>query len=49
MSDDALSLSHIRCSLIRQEDTIIFALIERSQFKRNDVCYQVCHHRKMFS
>lgn len=35
----ALSLANIRQSLIRQEDTIIFSLIERAQFARNDVMY----------
>lgn len=38
-----LELSHIREELIRQEDTIIFALIERSQFKRNAACYDPDH------
>ena len=33
--NDALSLNSIREALIRQEDTIIFALIERAQFGRN--------------
>jgi len=35
-----LSLQSIRETLIRQEDTIIFALIERAQYRANDVCYQ---------
>merc|ERR1712079_345172 len=35
-----LSLENIRSSLIRQEDSIIFSLIERAQFRRNDVVYQ---------
>ncbi len=35
----ALQLENIRQSLIRQEDTIIFALIERAQFARNDAVY----------
>lgn len=38
---DVLSLSSIRSTLIRQEETIIFALIERAQFRRNDIVYQV--------
>ncbi|KAL3803003.1 hypothetical protein HJC23_011626 [Cyclotella cryptica] len=38
---DVLSLSSIRSSLIRQEETIIFALIERAQFRRNEVVYEV--------
>lgn len=36
----ALSLDNIRQSLIRQEDTIIFALIERAQFAANSPVYQ---------
>ena len=36
---DKLSLSSIRSALIRQEDTIIFALIERAQFGHNPQCY----------
>ena len=36
----ALSLPNIRDSLIRQEDTIIFALIERAQFAHNEAVYQ---------
>lgn len=36
----ALSLDNIRQSLIRQEDTIIFSLIERAQFAANDPVYQ---------
>ncbi|KAJ1924091.1 chorismate mutase aro7 [Tieghemiomyces parasiticus] len=35
-----LPLSDLRNTLIRLEDTIIFGLIERAQFKRNDVIYQ---------
>lgn len=35
-----LSLDFIRQSLIRQEDTIIFSLIERAQFSRNAPVYQ---------
>lgn len=37
--DDVLSLANIRDSLIRQEDTIIFSLIERSQFAVNSAVY----------
>lgn len=37
---DILSLDSIRSTLIRQEETIIFALIERAQFRRNDIVYQ---------
>ncbi len=35
-----LSLENIRSSLIRQEDTIIFNIIERAQFARNDAIYR---------
>jgi hypothetical protein len=37
---DLLSLDSIRDTLIRQEETIIFALIERSQFRHNEICYK---------
>ena len=37
---DLLSLDSIRSTLIRQEETIIFALIERSQFRKNQICYE---------
>lgn len=36
---DVLSLDSIRSSLIRQEETIIFALIERAQFRVNEIVY----------
>lgn len=35
-----LSLDSIRSTLIRQEETIIFAIIERAQFRTNDIVYQ---------
>ena len=35
-----LSLPSIRDSLIRQEDTIIFSLIERAQYAHNEAVYQ---------
>ncbi|KAG0059091.1 chorismate mutase aro7, partial [Linnemannia elongata] len=38
--NDALSLAKLRDVLIRLEDTIIFALIERAQFALNDCTYQ---------
>ena len=38
--NEQLLLSNIRSVLIRQEETIIFALIERAQFRRNPVAYQ---------
>lgn len=37
---DVLSLQSIRNSLIRQEETIIFALIERAQYRRNCIVYE---------
>jgi len=37
---DVLSLQSIRSSLIRQEETIIFALIERAQFRANSIVYR---------
>ena len=37
------SLESIRSTLIRQEETIIFALIERAQFRQNKGIYQVDH------
>lgn len=37
---DVLSLDSIRSSLIRQEETIIFALIERAQFRQNAIVYR---------
>ena len=37
---DILSLPSIRSTLIRQEETIIFALIERSQFRQNPEVYR---------
>mmetsp|Transcript_18531 Transcript_18531/g.38861 ORF Transcript_18531/g.38861 Transcript_18531/m.38861 type:complete len:355 (+) Transcript_18531:3-1067(+) len=36
---DTLKLDDLRERLIRQEETIIFALVERSQFRTNDVIY----------
>jgi len=37
---DRLSLDNIRASLIRQEDSIIFGLIERAQYRLNTPTYQ---------
>ena len=37
---DVLSLQSIRNSLIRQEETIIFALIERAQYRHNAIVYE---------
>ena len=39
-ASDVLSLANIRQTLIRLEDTIIFGLIERAQFARNDAVYE---------
>ncbi|KAG9290471.1 hypothetical protein G9A89_002446 [Geosiphon pyriformis] len=39
-SNDALSLEKLRDTLIRLEDTIIFALIERAQFAHNEAIYK---------
>ena len=39
-TSDILSLDSIRSTLIRQEETIIFAIIERAQFRQNDVVYE---------
>ena len=36
---ESITLDNIRSALIRQEDTILFNLIERSQFGRNDAVY----------
>ena len=36
---ELMSLDSIRSTLIRQEDSIIFALIERAQFRRNEAIY----------
>lgn len=39
-TSEVLSLDSIRSSLIRQEETIIFALIERAQYRHNAIVYQ---------
>ncbi|KAG7343981.1 chorismate mutase [Nitzschia inconspicua] len=39
-TSEVLSLDSIRASLIRQEETIIFALIERAQFRHNAIVYE---------
>jgi chorismate mutase len=36
---DVLSLDSIRSTLIRQEETIIFAIIERAQYRSNSIVY----------
>jgi hypothetical protein len=38
---EILSLDYIRSTLIRQEETIIFALIERAQYRQNEVVYKI--------
>ncbi|KAF4677272.1 chorismate mutase aro7 [Perkinsus chesapeaki] len=40
---EPLKLSDLRSDLIRQEETIIFALIERAQFKQNLSNYSLCN------
>lgn len=40
-TSEILSLESIRSTLIRQEETIIFAMIERAQFRKNDVIYNL--------
>ncbi len=39
MTKDIYSLESIRQSLIRQEETLIFALIERAAFRHNEYAY----------
>lgn len=39
-TSDVMSLDSIRNSLVRQEETIIFALIERAQYRQNLIVYQ---------
>mmetsp|Transcript_2358 Transcript_2358/g.5407 ORF Transcript_2358/g.5407 Transcript_2358/m.5407 type:complete len:404 (-) Transcript_2358:1227-2438(-) len=39
-TSDILSLDSIRSTLIRQEETIIFALIERAQYRHNQAVYK---------
>jgi len=40
VSEDALNLNFLREQLIRQEETIIFNLIERAQWKQNTIVYK---------
>ena len=44
---DILSLDSIRSTLIRQEETIIFALIERAQFRKNKIVIKSTITRKV--
>lgn len=37
---EELTIENIRANLIRQEETIIFAFIERAQFKKNAIIYK---------
>ena len=39
-TSDILSLDSIRSTLIRQEETIIFAIIERAQYRQNNKVYE---------
>jgi len=39
-TSDVFSLESIRSTLVRQEETIIFALIERAQYRTNRVIYE---------
>ena len=39
-ADVALDLNNIRKSLMRMEDSIIFSLIERAQYKINNPVYE---------
>ena len=39
-TSDVLSLDSIRSTLIRQEETIIFAIIERAQYRQNSIVYE---------
>ncbi len=39
-TSEVMSLESIRNSLIRQEETIIFALIERAQYRHNPIVYK---------
>merc|ERR1719321_1096564 len=39
-AESALDLNNIRSSLVRMEDSIIFSLIERSQYRINAAVYQ---------
>ena len=40
MTNDLLQIDNIRAALNRLEETIIFALIERAQFKLNEIIYK---------
>lgn len=40
LMDQMLKLEHIRGVLVRLEETIIFGLIERAQFRRNPIIYE---------
>eukprot|EP01041_Mallomonas_annulata_P001237 gene1237-2404_t len=39
LTADVFTLETVRSTLIRQEETIIFALIERAQYRTNDIIY----------
>ncbi len=44
-TSEILSLDSIRSTLIRQEETIIFALIERAKFRKNNAIYNTKQHK----
>jgi chorismate mutase len=44
VTSDLFTLDSIRSTLIRQEETIIFALIERAQYRRNKIIYDPNAH-----
>lgn len=43
-TSEVFSLDSVRSTLIRQEETIIFALIERAQYRQNSAIYDTLHH-----
>jgi len=47
-TSDVLSLDSIRSTLIRQEETIIFALIERAAFRSNCIVYEKSNQANSF-
>jgi chorismate mutase len=44
LTSEVFSLDSVRSTLIRQEETIIFALIERAQYRRNNAIYDTHFH-----
>lgn len=49
LTSDVFSLESVRSTLIRQEETIIFALIERAQYRRNRVIYHTVGDNKLMN